>query len=396
MAKKKRATGEGTIYQRPDGRWSALLSLGFDKDGKRQRKFIYGKTQAEVVAKLDQLKDQNRKSKKSLLLKDSLGAYLQRWLDDDIAVSKAGKTFQEYELTVRLYIKDYIGHIKLTALDGEALVSWQASLKRAGKSANTRLRSIRVLRCALNKAVKLRLIPFNPLMALDKPKVTRKEVAALEYDQLAKVFAECEGHRLGDMIVLSALTGLRKGELFALEWSAVNLREGVLVVRRTLQEIAGGLTVKEPKSAAGRRVINLDAFSVAALESRLKKAKDEGFEPDEVPLVFPNERGGYMRGSNFDRRVWHPIRKAAELPESFVFHDLRHTHATQFLDAGGDMKVLQKRLGHSTFETTANTYSHVLQNAQAEAVSKLEEKLRGKLVVVKRGSQNEKPDSETT
>lgn len=387
MAKKKRATGEGNIYQRPDGRWCARLSLGFDKDGNRQRKTVYGKTQAEVLAKLDQMKDQNRQSKKSLILKDSVGAYLQRWLDDDIAVSKAGKTHQEYELTVRLYIKDHIGHIKLTALDGEALVSWQASLKRAGKSANTRLRSIRVLRCALNKAVKLRLIPFNPVMALDKPKVTRKEVTALEYEQLAALFAECEGHRLGDMIVLSALTGLRKGELFALEWSAVNLREGVLVVRRTLQEIAGGLTVKEPKSAAGRRVINLDAFSVAALERRLKKANDEGFDPDSVTLVFPNERGTYMRSSNFDRRIWHPIRKAAELPESFVFHDLRHTHATQFLDSGGDMKILQKRLGHSTFETTANTYSHVLQNAQVEAVSKLEEKLRSKLVGVKAGRQ---------
>ncbi|MBL8811411.1 MAG: tyrosine-type recombinase/integrase, partial [Planctomycetaceae bacterium] len=65
------------------------------------------------------------------------------------------------------------------------------------------------------------------------------------------------------------------------------------------------------------------------------------------------------------------LSKEAGLPVSFVFHDLRHTHATQFLDAGGDMKVLQKRPALSTFGTTANPYSHVLQNAQAEAVSKL-------------------------
>ena len=105
-----------------------------------------------------------------------------------------------------------------------------------------------------------------------------------------------------------------------------------------------------------------------------------------------------MRSSNFDRYIWHPIRKAAGLAESFVFHDLRHTHATLFLDAGGDMKVLQKRLGHSTFETTANTYSHILQNAQAEAVSRLEQKILAKFsekpVVVKGGSQNEKGPQE--
>ena len=126
------------------------------------------------------------------------------------------------------------------------MVTWQATLSRKGFSNNMRLRSIAILRCALNKAVKLRLIPFNPCAVLDKPKVVRKEVTPLEIDQCQRLIAACQSHRLGDLIVLAAMTGLRKGELFALDWSAVNLSEGVLVVRRTLQEL-NGLTLKEPK-----------------------------------------------------------------------------------------------------------------------------------------------------
>jgi integrase len=108
------------------------------------------------------------------------------------------------------------------------------------------------------------------------------------------------------------MTGLRKGELFALNWSAVNLSEGVLVVRRTLQEL-NGLSLKEPQTKAGKRIVSLGTEALDALKSRLTKALDEGFEPEQVPIVFPNIRGGYMRGSNFDRNVWYPIREAAGL-----------------------------------------------------------------------------------
>jgi len=370
MAKKKRGTGEGTVFQRGDGLWVGSLSLGFDQSGKRIRKDVYGKTQREVNEKLDDLKQQRKQGVNAIIGKDTVAGYLQRWLENDVQVNGEPKTYQEYEGTVRLYIVPFIGHIKLTKLDGEQLVAWQGTLKKKNFSANMRLRSIRVLRNALNKAVKLRILPFNPMAALDKPKVIRKEVTPLEPEQCHKLFAACKMDRLGDVIILAAMTGLRKGELFAIEWNAVNLDEGVLVVRRQLQELRG-LKLKEPKTTAGKRVISLDPVAVEALRSRLKKAKDEGFDPDQVPIVFPNTRGGHLRSSNFDRYVWYPIRESVGIPDTFVFHDLRHTQASLLLAAGVDLKVIQKRLGHRDFATTANTYSHLLQNAQNEAVDKL-------------------------
>ena len=97
-----------------------------------------------------------------------------------------------------------------------------------------------------------------------------------------------------------------------------------------------------------------------------------------MPLVFPDSHGGYFWGSNFDRNVWHPIREAAGILDSMTFHDLRHTQASLMLDAGADMKVIQARLGHTKYETTANLYAHLLQGAQADATSKLDEMMARK------------------
>ncbi len=367
---KKRPDGEGTVSQRADGRWMARLSIGHDAGGKVQRATVYGSSQAEVVAKLQALRQQRDSNAKAIFGKDTVAAYLQRWLDNDVEINGEPKTLQEYEMATRLYVVPFIGHLKLAKLDGEQLVNWQATLKRKKFTANMRLRGIRVLRNALNKAVKLRILPYNPIAALDKPKVIRKEVIPLEPDQCHALFEACQKHRLGDVMILAAMTGLRKGELFALEWNAVNLDEGVLVVRRQLQELRG-LRLKEPKTTAGKRVVSLDPVAVEALRSRLKKAQDEGFDPVQVPIVFANIRGGYLRGSNFDRNVWYPIRESVGIPDTFVFHDLRHTQASLLLAAGVDLKVIQKRLGHRDFATTANTYSHLLQNAQNEACDKL-------------------------
>lgn len=374
MAKKKSASGQGNVFQRDDGRWVGRLSLGKSADGKRQRKVVYGRTQAEVVSKLDSMREQRKTSPKSLLGKDTLGAYLKRWLENDVEINSAPNTHSEYELAVRLYVNPYLSAEKLTTLDAEQLVAWHARMSKDGHTPNTRLRGARVLRNALNKAVKLRLIDSNPMMAVDKPRVTRKQRIPLEREECFKLFDACAAHRVGDILTLAAMTGLRKRELFGLEWSAVNLREGVLSVRRTVQEVRKkGLSVKEPKTTHGRRAINLGKQAIQALESRLKKAQDEGFDPEAMSLVFPSTNGKFYWGSNFDRNVWHPIREAAGIPETFTFHDLRHTQASLLLYSGVDMKVIQARLGHSKYETTANLYTHLLQGAQAEATTKLDE-----------------------
>ncbi len=149
----KRAKGEGTVFQRDDGRWVGSVSLGRDDSGKRLRKTVYGKTQAEALAKLDDVRRQALLNTKAVLSSGSLAAYLQQWLETDVKVNRTDNTYREYELAVRQYINPYIGGKKLSRLDADTLLEWQGKLHRK-YSENTRLRSIRVLRNALNKAVK--------------------------------------------------------------------------------------------------------------------------------------------------------------------------------------------------------------------------------------------------
>lgn len=370
----KRAKNEGTIFKREsDGRWVGRVTIGTDSaTGKPKRKTVYGKTESAVLEKLAALRMQSGKSLDFERQKDTLAAYLNWWLENEVKPNRAAKTYQEYELTARLYILPFIGVRKLSRLNAMDISTWMAAMVRADFTNNMRRRALKVIRSALNRAIKLQIIDSNPSVAVDMPKKQKRKVEPLEIDQCSDLFSDCKHHRLGDMIILAAMTGLRKGELLALEWNAVNLSEGVLVVRKTLEEVAGYFGTKAPKSESGRRVVTLGAIAIEALRRRLEKARAEDMEPDQVPLVFPSTTGTLMRPSNYDRNVWHPIRDQAGIPKAFHFHDLRHTQASLMLAAGVPMKVVQERLGHSDYSLTANTYSHLLQGAQADAAEKVD------------------------
>ena len=167
-----------------------------------------------------------------------------------------------------------------------------------------------------------------------------QEKATLEPDQQAAVIAAAAKVRLGEIVTVAIHTGLRKGELLGLQWSSVHFAEGALHVRHSLEEVSGKHQFKSPKSKAGRRMVPLTAQATAALRNRLNAAIAEGLPPEEVSTVFPDTRGGFMRGSNFDRRFWRPVKKAAQLPDSARFHDLHHTFASTSLEAGVRMEVL--------------------------------------------------------
>jgi len=370
MAKKKRADGEGTIRQLPNGKWRGRLSFGFGKDGKRVQKDVYGDSQKEVTTKLAEIRVQAASAPKAIIGKDSTQAFVTRWLDDHLAVNRSPKTVLEYRGVLDRHVLPYIGSVRLNQLDGEKLARWQAQLAKKGISNDIRFRTVKILRTALNYAVKMRLLPFNPAMAIDRPQLAKKEMRTLEPEDVSRLIQVCKHERLGDAIVLAVATGLRRGEILGLQWSAVNLSERVLVVRHTLEEMPNARRLKEPKTSAGRRVVALEPVAVDALKNRLRKAQEEGFDQETVPTVFPNELGGFQHGSNFDRRVWHPIRKAAELPEDFHFHELRHTHVSLLLAAGIDLKTIQQRVGHADYALTANCYSHLLRDAQAEAAER--------------------------
>ena len=136
------------------------------------------------------------------------------------------------------------------------------------------------------------------------------------------------------------------------------------------------MSLKEPKSKTGRRVITLGQSEVEVLSRRCEKAIAEGMEPDAIPVVFPNTVGKHQTRRGLYQHTWYPIRKAAAVLEDVRFHDLRDAHANLMIGAGIHLKVVQERLGHAAFKVTADTYSHLLQGAQADAAERVDELLR--------------------
>ena len=210
--------------------------------------------------------------------------------------------------------------------------------------------------------------------ALRAAKAAEKATKTGIYTQVA--MSNIVHHSTYMAILLALATGMRLGEIFGLSWDAVDIEKGVIYVKRALVTSRAGVNFEEPKTKASRRQIPLSADITAQL--RKYKALQEwrknilGDQWSALNLVITGEFGGVFNTSNFTSRYFKPLLKKINAPVNFKFHDLRHTHATLLLLKGIAVKVVSKRLGHSTISMTQDTYAHVLPEMQAEVVKVLE------------------------
>ena len=188
----------------------------------------------------------------------------------------------------------------------------------------------------------------------------------LSIEQVGELLRAVEQDRLHALYVLAIDTGMRQGEIFGLHWADVDLKAGAVAVSRTLIEVRGEIEPGEPKSAKGKRRIDLSRATVDALHEHRKRMFAEGRSAS--PWVFCDSEGGALRKSNFLRRSFHPLLKRAGLPHC-RFHDLRHCSAVLMLSQGVHPKVAQERLGHSQISVTMDTYSHVLPSMQRDVAA---------------------------
>ena len=366
MTRKRRGFGEGSIYQRKSGRWAGVISLGHGA----KRKAVYGKTKREVQDKLNRL--QLQKTEGTLAderTEMTVGELFDRWLNSTKPPRVAPRTFEWYSWIEGRFIRPRIGKLQLSKVTPLTIEAMYSAMEQSGVSGSMRGSIHKVLRRAMNQAVKWKCIPNNPIWSVEAPKGEPREINPLNAEQAKALCVSAESHRLHAIFVLAVTTGMRMGELFAIHWEDIDLERKLLTVKYTLEEIRGKLRLKAPKSKSGKRCIVLPEITVQALHDHRARMMTEGLAGER--LVFLNARGDMLRQSNFSRRVWKPIRAAAGIPE-VRFHDLRHTHATLLLEQGVHPKVVQERLGHSSIRLTLDTYSHVSETLQSEAVEKLD------------------------
>jgi len=216
-------------------------------------------------------------------------------------------------------------------------------------------------------------------------------VRPLEPEQIGHLLDVAGTDRMGALIELAVLTGLRRGELLGLRWSDVDLERSVVHVRQQVtQDVANlepcascgrahrGLRFSLPKTRSSEARVDLDGRAVGALMAhRLQQDVERtawGAEYADHGLVFAREDGDPYDPAVVTR-TFKRLAKAAGLPADVWFHAAtRHGHASMLLAAGVDIAIVSKRLRHSSISITSDTYSHLLEGVgrrAAEAASAL-------------------------
>src|ERR1700674_338361 len=367
----KRGRGEGTIYHRPDGRWSATLRLEYGR-----RKTLYGRTRAEVQIKLRQLQRDREQGVIVGAPSVSVANYLARWLDEAARLKVRPKTFISYSLNVRR-LNPLIGRLRLAQLTPQTVQGAYARLTAQGLAPRSVRQAHVVLQSALRQAMTWGMVGRNAADGVIVPRPEPSEMATLTSEQLHHLFESTQGQALHAVWVLLATTGLREGEALGLRWSDVDMEKATLVVRRALQRHGtAGLVMVEPKTAGSRRTIHLSRIAVQALvehrarQREMRLVAGAAWRTDFGDLVFCARTGMPMASSWLNKVFKRELAKAG-LPRIRI-HDLRHTAATLLLIRGVHPKVVQDMLGHSTVTLTLDTYSHVTPALHKEAADHMD------------------------
>jgi integrase len=368
----KRSNGEGSIYQRADGKWTAKISLGYDLvTHKRLRKVVYGRTKQEVRAKLTELLSKTDRGVTVNTRSQSVASFLTHWLNDVAKHKVRQSTYRSYEQIVRNHLIPGLGTYSLVKLTPQVIQSFLNAKAETGISVE-HLR--RVLRAALNQAMRWELIVRNPATLVSAPKKAKYEFQYLDVEQSRNFLDAVSQTRHETLFKVAIAVGLRLGEALGLQWADIDFDKRTLTVRHQLQRIDGVLKLVEPKTAKARRTIPLPAFAIDSLRShRAKQLEMSLFNADvwqKSDLVFTSTIGTPADPRNI-RRTLYQILEDFDLPK-LRFHDLRHTCATLLLAQGTDARTIMETLGHSQITLTMNTYSHVMPQLQRDAADRMD------------------------
>jgi integrase len=377
----RRGHNEGSIYQREsDGKWVSSVNLGFGPDGKRKRRVIYGATRKEVAEKLKKLlREQQQGTLPTQTERQTVGQFLERWLEDSVKPTVRPTTFESYSILTKTHLIPSLGRIPLTKLTPQHIQAFMNHKLAKGLSPRTVQYLHSLLNRALGLAWKWDLVSRNVARLVSPPRVQQAEIKPFTPEQARQFLAAIRGDRLEALYSVALALGLRRGEALGLHWQDVDLEAGAITVRVTLQRIRGSLQLVEPKTGHSRRTIRLPQIAITALRAHRTQQIQErllaGSTWQDTGMVFTSHVGTPIDPRNLNRQFDKIVEKAG-LPK-MRFHDLRHTCATLLLVQGVHPRVVMETLGHSRISETMDRYSHVIPALQQDAANKLDELLTG-------------------
>ena len=373
----------GHIERRGQKSWRLKFDIGTDPlTGKRQTRRVTVKgTKKNAEEELNRLLHEIGEGTFVDPSKQTVAEYLDQWLKDYARPNVAPKTAERWTEIVEKHLAEKWKALPLKNLKALHIQSYYTEALESGRrdgkgglSPRTVHHHHRVLFQALKQAVKWRIIPRNPVEDVDPPKVERKEIRALTPEEVETLTEYTRKTRLRMPSILALTTGMRRGEVFAIRWLDIDLDGAALTVNQSLEQTKDGLRFKEPKSKRSRRRITLSPLTVEALRrhkvAQMKERMALGLGRNDAGLVFTTLEGGTIKPNIFTKE-FQRIAKRAKLA-GVSFHTLRHTHITQLLRDGENVKVISERAGHSSVATTLDLYGHVLPGMQEAAALKVD------------------------
>jgi integrase len=340
--RRQRGHGEGSIYQREDGRWVASIVL---ED--HSRKYYYGQTRKEAHEKLKNAQHEYAQGILATGPQQTVKQYLEYWLEDVHKAKIRLGSYDAYRTILNRHLIPELGHIRLQRLTTQLVQSFYAKKQKQGYSAS-RVRAIHaVLHRSLEHAKRIKLVGSNVCDGVELPRSEQYEIQPLTPEQARLLLQKVQEHHLEALLMLALATGMRKGEILALRWHDIDLQNATLHIHRTLSYMAHyGFQEGEPKTAKSRRHISLPHFVIESLMRHHTLQLEAKLQADEMwedhGLVFPNKRGGFLVPMTLAN---HFSRLLADIGLPHIrFHDLRHSAATLLLSMGVPARVVQEIL----------------------------------------------------
>ena len=329
---KKRANGEGSIRRKPNGRWEGRYTLGIDPvTGRAIQKSVSAKTRAECKEKLDRAIRDNRGIPMNHNEDYTVAEWCRLWFETYSKPVIRPNTAKTYANIIENHIVPAIGMVKLKRLTAIQIQQMYNDSKARGrvqrfeKQTNTALsgstvrRIHMVLSSALKQAVKERIIPYNPCDNCRIPRKEHREMTIIPPEKLGVYLREAERYGVLPMFFLELSSGLRRGELLALLWDDLNVKDRILSVSKQVTRIDGELVITEPKTKNSVRRVALSQQAVDIL------VREHEQHPDN-PILFPSPRTGGYWSPDAVSRINRKLLAMAGIEEHVRFHDLRHPY----------------------------------------------------------------------
>ena len=378
MAKKKQ--GDGSVFQRRDGRWEDRIVVGYKENGYAKTKNVTAHTKTECQEKLAKLREKCGRRSEKIKPDMPFGDWIDFWYQNYSAPKLRPTTQACYSGRIYTHIIPSVGNIPLNKLTQNDLQQFYARLKKSGRKkhvdkfgeglSDRMVRSCHTTcRTALEKAVTEGLIRINPAVGCKLPPKKAKEMQVLTPPEITRFLIQAREEGYYELFLLELTTGMRRGEILALKWRDLNLKTGELHISRQVLKVNGKVLISTPKTKSSNRMILLPPEMTELLAELKTRTDSEWIFPSPLDLTQPRHPSA----------VYHRFQKILERAncKRVRFHDLRHTFATMALENGMDIKTLSAMIGHVSAETTLNIYSHITDTMQQQAAARIDREIAG-------------------